>query len=504
MIIALVTDVTERTEGADAQTGTRAGNGTARTPAGALPRGPHSLSRAEVSANQRRRMIDATIDVVGEKGYAGLTVADVISRAGVSRRAFYEHFANREDCFLATYDSIMAESAEVLRRSITSSGGLSETVQGAVRELYARALRRPGALRVLMVEVGTAGPAGTARREQLGAAYEQALRERLGLPPGPGPIPNPVLRCVVGGLGAVLYARVHQPRRRRQLMQEIPSLARWATAYWPAPPSMMSLEDPSPETLPRNPPGGRAPGTLSLNAATSRRRRLVGGESGASSLYVAHSQRERVLDAVANLTAAHGYAALTVERIASEAAISLQAFYEHFPSKEEAFLVAYEVGHGKGLALVERAYEAESDWRLGVRAGVAALFDFLASEPAFAHIALIDAAAGTERVSERASRGMSSYAQMLLPGFAEAPARMRPPAVTLEAINGGVFELCLHHALQRRMHELPLLVARATYFALAPFIGADAAGEIATSGHAAPHASPPDASPPHASPSGTP
>jgi AcrR family transcriptional regulator len=427
-------------------------------------------------------MIDATIDVVGEKGYAELTVADVIRGAGVSRRAFYEHFANREECFLAAYDSIMADSSEALARIFKRSDDLLGNVQDAVEELFARALRRPGSLRMLMLEIGTAGPEGITRREQLGAAHEQLLRESFGLPLGPGPIPNPVLRCVLGGFGAVLYTHVHQRRRKKQPPELVPSLVRWATSYWPAPPSLMNLEDASPAALPSNPTGGRAPGTLSLGAAASTRRRLVGGEGGVSPLYVAHSQRERILDAVANLTATNGYAALTIEGIAAEASISLQAFYEHFPSKEEAFLVAYEVGHDKGLAFVEQAYEAQSDWRLGVRAGLEALFDFLASEPAFAHMALVDAAAATDRVAERARKGVTSYAQMLLPGFEQAPQRARPPEVALEAIAGGLFELCLHHALRRRMRELPLLVPRATYFALAPFIGAAAAGDVATAG----------------------
>ena len=448
---------------------------------GALPRGPHSLSRAEVAANQRRRMIDATIDVVGEKGYAELTVSDVIKRAGVSRRAFYEHFSNREECFLATYDSIMADSSRAVADAFGDASGVPDNAQSAIAEIFRRALRRPDAMRVLMVEIGAAGPEGLSRREQLGVAYEGVLRERLGLPPGPGPIPNPVLRGVIGGIGAVLYGHV-QSGRRKQLMQLVPQLVSWATSYWPAPPELLGLTDPEATTLPRERSGGRAPGTLSLGAAASRRRRLVGGESGVSPSYVAHSQRERILDAVANLTAANGYAALTVEGIAAEAAISLQAFYEHFPGKEDAFLLAYEVGHGKGLALVEHAFDSQADWRYGVRAGITALFDYLASEPSFAHMALVDVLAASERTTERAAKGVTSYAQMLAPGFDAAPNRQRAPAVTIEAIAGGLFELCLHHALQRRMHELPLMVPRATYFALAPFIGADAAGEIATSG----------------------
>jgi AcrR family transcriptional regulator len=446
---------------------------------GALPRGPHSLSRAEVSANQRRRMIGATIDVVGEKGYSELTVSDVIKRAGVSRRAFYEHFSNREECFLATYDSIMVASANAVANAFGGAGGLPENAQGAIEEIFKRALRRPDAVRVLMVEIGAAGPEGTRRREQLGSAYERSLREGLGLAPGPGPIPNPVLRGVIGGLGAVLYTHM-QSGRRKQLLELVPHLVQWATSYWPAPPVFLDFADPGPATLPRTRLGGRAPGTLSLSAASSRRRRLVGGENGVSPIYVAHSQRERILDAVANLTTSHGYAALTVEGIAAEAALSLQAFYEHFPGKEDAFLAAYEVGHGKGLALVELAFDSQQDWRMGVRAGLRALFDYLASEPAFAHMALVDVFAASDRTKERATKGVTSYAQMLLPGFDETPRRRRPPPATVEAIAGGLFELCLHHALQRRMHELPLMVARATYFALAPFIGADAAGRVAT------------------------
>jgi AcrR family transcriptional regulator len=448
------------------------------TSSGALPRGPHSLSRAEVSANQRARMIHATIEVIGEKGYADLTVADVIKRAGVSRRAFYEHFSNREACLLATYDTIMAESSKAVADAFGNGNGLPGSVQGAIETIFKRALRRPDVMRVLMVEIGSAGPEGTKRREQLGVAYESALRDGLGLLPGPGPIPNPVLRGVIGGLSSVLYSHV-QNGKRKQLLDLVPGLVEWATSYWPAPPEFMSFIDPGPETLPAERPGGRAPGTLSPHPAANRRKRLVGGENGVSSMYVAHNQRERILDAVANLTAANGYAALTVEGIAAEAAVSLQAFYEHFPSKEDAFLVTYEVGHGKGLALVERAFDAHRDWRMGVQAAIAALFEYLASEPSFAHLALVDVLAAGPRATDRASKGLAAYAQMLAPGFREASRAQRPAPVTAEAIAGGLFELALHHAVEHRMHELPLLVPRATYFALAPFIGADAAGRVA-------------------------
>ncbi len=456
-------------------------------PTPGLPRGPHSLTREQVAANQRQRLLEGMIDAIGEKGYAATTVSDVIRRAGVSRKAFYEHFANKEECFLATYDSIAAVGRRGVSRAFRRAEGLPDSVQAALAELIELAIARPQALRVLMVEIGAAGPAGIERREQLVVRYEDFLRESLGLPAGPGAIPNPILRGVVGGILHVIYTHLRRGERK-QLRKRLPDLVNWATSYWPVPESILTLVDPTLQELHLDFTGGRAggwaggraPGSLSLGAATSHRRRLPRGENGMPRSFVVHSQRERILDAVTNLAVRGGYAALTVEGIAADASVSLQAFYEHFSDKEDAFLVAYEIGQDKALALVERAYDAQHDWRYGVRAGLASLFNFLAGEPAFAHMAMIDVLAATERTSARAFKGAAPYGQMLQPDPAHTANGARPPEVTVQAIAGGLFELMLHHALQRRMQELPVMVPRATFFALAPFVGAEAAGEVAT------------------------
>src|SRR4051794_15717647 len=69
-----------------------------------LPRGRHAAPREVVVESQRTRMLSAMASAVAEKGYSRTAVADVINRAGVSRKTFYEHFANKEECFLAAYD----------------------------------------------------------------------------------------------------------------------------------------------------------------------------------------------------------------------------------------------------------------------------------------------------------------------------------------------------------------------------------------------------------------
>jgi AcrR family transcriptional regulator len=447
------------------------------SPDARLPRGPHVLSREQVAANQRERLGNAMIELVGERGYAATTVSAVAAHAGVSRKTFYQHHADKQACFLATYDAVVAENVERVANTVDAASGARERQAQGLAALFERVLAHRHRARLVLIEVGAVGPEGIARRERLVSAYEGLLRENLGAAPGRGTIPNPLIRAVVGGFLKVLCTRV-QSGAHAQLPALAPELVAWSFTYEPLPKVMHAGGEPEPARPPTAMVGGRAPGSLSPGV-TSARRRAARRTPSLSRSFVVHSQRERILDAVAQLSAEKGYAACTVEDIVMCASVSLQAFYEHFANKEDAFLVAYEVGHGKSLAIVERAHETEPDWAKGVRAGIAALFDFLAAEPSFAHLALVDALIATERLAERSNKAMMSYAQLLTPGFDESSAHRRPPAVTLEAISGGIFELCLGYAARGHIADLSELVPWATYFALAPFLGAQKAARVA-------------------------
>src|SRR6516225_7712056 len=84
-------------------TDTGQGGTLARTHEGkpGLPRGRSRLPLPAVRASQRERLLRSVIAAVSESGYAAVTVADIVRRARVSRAAFYDHFADKEDCFLA-------------------------------------------------------------------------------------------------------------------------------------------------------------------------------------------------------------------------------------------------------------------------------------------------------------------------------------------------------------------------------------------------------------------
>ncbi|HEY7962113.1 MAG TPA: TetR/AcrR family transcriptional regulator [Solirubrobacteraceae bacterium] len=450
-----------------------------------LPRGSQALPREQVVADQLQRLLLAMIDSVGEKGYRATTISDLVGRAGVSRKTFYEHFASKQECLLATFDVIAADGRRRAIDAYTQADGLQQGVEAAIGALFAATIASPSAARLNMVEIVAAGPAGIERRERAAAEYRRFLRGMLQQEPDDvqqepddAAVPDAVVRAVVGGLNRILYSLVRHSQRP-ELHQLVTDLMRWVTCYRPTPAILAQYEEAAAPAAVADSGlrGGRAPGTLASYAGGELK--LARGMTNVLRSFALHSQRERILDAVANLTATGGYADLTVEKIAGEAAMSLQTFYDHFKSKEEAFLFAYEVGHSRGLALVERAYTAQSDWPRGVKAAIATLLRYLGSEPAFARLALLHMLIATPRTAERANAGITEYLSVLEPGFEETPEHRRPPAITIEAIGGGLFELMYHCIMRDRVAALPSLTTHATYVALAPFVGPEHAAQVA-------------------------
>jgi AcrR family transcriptional regulator len=144
-----------------------------------LPRGPHRLAREVVTASQRGRLLNAMAEVVAEKGYGATTVADVIARAGVSRRTFYEQFSDREECFLAAYET----GVEVLLDTVREAGGGEDDPAGRMRariRAYLETLAaEPAFARTFLIEVAAAGPRALARRAEVHERFAQLSAELL-------------------------------------------------------------------------------------------------------------------------------------------------------------------------------------------------------------------------------------------------------------------------------------------------------------------------------------
>ena len=74
-----------------------------------LPRGAHGLDPGVVAASQRTRLLEAVGRAVAERGYAAATIDDIVRGAGVSKKTFYEHFRDKEGCFVAAYEAARDE-----------------------------------------------------------------------------------------------------------------------------------------------------------------------------------------------------------------------------------------------------------------------------------------------------------------------------------------------------------------------------------------------------------
>src|SRR5581483_11913891 len=112
-----------------------------------------------VAGFQRARMIAALVEVVGERGGVGeLTVADIVARAGISRRTFYELFADREACLLAAFDEAVRRALARVSPAFVVTARWRERMRGALGALLEFLEDEPGYGRLCIVDVLGAGP----------------------------------------------------------------------------------------------------------------------------------------------------------------------------------------------------------------------------------------------------------------------------------------------------------------------------------------------------------
>ncbi|HUA04862.1 MAG TPA: TetR/AcrR family transcriptional regulator [Solirubrobacteraceae bacterium] len=178
-----------------------------------LPRGRHAAPRPVVREAQRARMLAAMVQAVAEKGYARVAVADVIERAGVSRKTFYEQFANKDECFLAAYDASVDELLAKIDEALDAIAPDWLTAHRAAVETYLQTLAAsPELARALLIEVLGAGHEALSRRAAVQDRFAAQLedvhrRARNDIPEIPEVPPHTYL-AAVGAVNELVTAHV--------------------------------------------------------------------------------------------------------------------------------------------------------------------------------------------------------------------------------------------------------------------------------------------------------
>ena len=171
------------------------------------------MPREQVTQIQRSRLLAGAVGAIEEHGYAQTTVAQITARARVSRRTFYELFADREACLVALLDDVV----ELLERAIADASleGLAwrERVRGGLAVILAFFDREPALAQVCVVQALRGGPAVLARREQLLARLAAVLDEGRGSGSRPGGCSPLTAEGSVGAAFGIIHGRLLRGER---------------------------------------------------------------------------------------------------------------------------------------------------------------------------------------------------------------------------------------------------------------------------------------------------
>ena len=174
-----------------------------------LPPGPQPVTRTAAAADQRRRIIRATVDLVAKRGYHATTIELIVRRARVGYATFYKNFADKEECFLAMFDETADRVSTIVVDALEEEGAdWPRRVAGVLGTLFDLIASDPALARACLVESLTAGPTVVAH-------YEKSLR-KFGTIFRPGrrfvtrgvTLPDTLEDTLAGGVLWVAYQRL--------------------------------------------------------------------------------------------------------------------------------------------------------------------------------------------------------------------------------------------------------------------------------------------------------
>jgi AcrR family transcriptional regulator len=146
-----------------------------------LPPGRHGLPREFIAENQRERLLNGVVEAVAERGYNETTIARIAEAAKISRRTFYEHFEDKEECFLAAYEMIDAHVRTAVLAAGDPDGPWPELVRARLAALLEVLGRDAAVARFYLVEPLVAGGDLAARYRDAMQLLAEAIRPKSDL-----------------------------------------------------------------------------------------------------------------------------------------------------------------------------------------------------------------------------------------------------------------------------------------------------------------------------------
>ncbi len=411
-----------------------------------LPRG-RATAPEQAARNQRERLFAAMVTSCDSRGYAASSVTDLLELSGISSKTFYEHFADKQDCFRAATEEILDGALALIAQRLGEDSPAEERARVALDAFIELVISQPAAARMVFVESYVAGEPAVEPVRRTIDEFGRLARVALRQVPGHEATPIELARAIVGGVYRIVHDRL-QRRREEELPALIPVLWRWGLNYLP-PPQPLRL--------------------------SSRRSKIVA--TTPMPPFAAQNPEQRIIRAFAATVGEKGYGPTTIADIAAAASISQGTFYEFFVDKDDALAAAIDSSGAQMLAATMPAARRARDWPRAVRVALGATCDFFAAEPAFAQLRIVAIyGAGPEAIAQRDAGGVELLGALLGPAFDDSP---EVDPIVLEMIVGAIYGTIYDRLRAGGAETLPKLAPLLTYLALAPFLGAEQACAIA-------------------------
>jgi AcrR family transcriptional regulator len=157
--------------------------------------GEEDQPRGLLGASQRERILAATQQLIADKGAAGTTIEAIVKAAGVSSVTFYEHFENKDECFVATFEKAVEELRAEVRGALSAEMPRTVQVRAGLAALLAAIDAEPARARLCFVEAQKGGP-------RMRARYDEALDTAA------AELADPLGQGIAGGLAWLLRERL--------------------------------------------------------------------------------------------------------------------------------------------------------------------------------------------------------------------------------------------------------------------------------------------------------
>jgi AcrR family transcriptional regulator len=197
---------------------------------------------------------------------------------------------------------------------------------------------------------------------------------------------------------------------------------------------------------------------------------LPPGPHGFTREQIAHNQRERLIAALVELSGERPYGEVSIAEIIKKARVSRRTFYEHFKTKEECFLAAFDIVVDHLRDLIAEAVAPIEDWPHRVSAGIAAVLRFFAAEPDLARIAMVDSMTAGSNVAARYREAILGFSKLFEAGREERDHHQPLPPSTEDAVMGSISTVVSHAIMAGEAAELERLLPDLTEFALTPYL----------------------------------